>query len=112
MEVRAPPTRTWTVRPTAGEATAAAATRAAARTRVRRITFPPSARGTGFGARVRSSDSELPPAPPSRPEGQWRLAREHLPLQRRDRAGLAPASLVRAPMLWRHPTTPIGWVPC
>jgi hypothetical protein len=41
----------------------------------------------------RSSDSGLPPSPPSQPEGQWLLAEEHLPSQRRDRPGFAPASL-------------------
>ena len=41
----------------------------------------------------RSSDSGLPPAPPSRPEGQWHSGGERLPSQRRDRPGFAPASL-------------------
>ena len=41
----------------------------------------------------RSSDSGLPPAPPSRPRGQWLSAWKRLPLQRRDRPGLAPGSL-------------------
>ena len=41
----------------------------------------------------RSSDSGRPPPPPSRPAGQWRVAGEHLPSQRRDRPGLAPGSL-------------------
>ena len=55
---------------------------------------PPSARGSGVCAeRGRSSDSGRPPPPPSRPAGQWRVAGEHLPSQRRDRPGLAPGSL-------------------
>ena len=53
--------------------------------------------GNGSRASARSSDSGLPPPPPSRPSGQWRLAEERLPSQRRDRAGLAPASLDRSP---------------
>ena len=50
----------------------------------------------GFGVvrrRGRSSDSGLPPPPPSRPRGQWSSAEEQLPSQRRDRPGFAPGSL-------------------
>ena len=75
---------------------------------------PPSARGSGLCAeRGRSSDSGHPPPPPSRPAGQWRVAGEHLPSQRRDRPGLAPGSLtalrVRAdPIIGRCPPTSSG----
>jgi hypothetical protein len=47
-----------------------------------------------MGERGRSSDSGLPPPPPSRSGDQWRFVTEkQLPLQRRDRPGLAPGSL-------------------
>ncbi len=49
-------------------------------------------------ARGRSSDSGLPPSPPSRPFGQWHLGVERLPSQRRDRPGLAPGSLSARPL--------------
>src|SRR4029079_1476842 len=50
-------------------------------------------RGVRVCRRRRSSDSGRPPPPPSQPEGQWHVARERLPSQRRDRSGLAPDSL-------------------
>src|SRR5262249_56274934 len=53
----------------------------------------PSARGSGVPDGRRSSDSGLPPSPPSQPGGQWHVAQERLPSQRRDRSGLAPDSL-------------------
>ena len=59
--------------------------------------------------RGRSSDSGLPLPPPSRPEGQWRLAERLLPSQRRDRAGLAPASLGRSPLVGREHIPELGW---
>ena len=43
--------------------------------------------------RGRSSDSGLPPPPPSRLRASGVVAGERLPLQRRDRPGLAPGSL-------------------
>ncbi len=43
--------------------------------------------------RDRSSDSGLPPSPPSRPAASGFVAGERLPSQRRDRPGLAPGSL-------------------
>jgi VanZ family protein len=43
--------------------------------------------------RGRSSDSGLPPPPPSRAEPSGVVAGEQLPSQRRDRPGLAPGSL-------------------
>jgi VanZ family protein len=52
-------------------------------------------------ARDRSSDSGLPPPPPSRPVGQWLPAKEQLPLQRRDRPGFAPGSLTAC--RWKRP---------
>jgi VanZ family protein len=65
--------------------------------------------GNGSEAGGRSSDSGLPPPPPSRPGGQWRLAKERLPSQRRDRAGLAPASLERSPGFVAEHTPSLGW---
>ena len=43
--------------------------------------------------RDRSSDSGLPPPPPSRPGASGVVAGERLPSQRRDRPGFAPGSL-------------------
>src|SRR6266508_4598713 len=51
--------------------------------------------------RGRSSDSGLPPPPPSRPVGQWSPAEKQLPSQRRDRPGFAPDSLTAC--RWRRP---------
>ena len=75
------------------------AARATTRMRERRSTNPPSARGSGCAASDRSSDSGLPSPPPSqarRPSGV--VAEKRLPLQRRDRPGLAPEFPYRSPV--------------
>src|SRR6476469_5776351 len=62
-------------------------------------TNPPFREGFGFAAGGRSSDSGLPLPPPSRvlrPSGV--VAGERLPLQRRDRPGLAPEFPHRSPV--------------
>src|SRR4029079_4151173 len=62
-----------------------------------RILLPRGVRVCAAGGR--SSDSGLPPPPPSRvsrPSGV--LAEERLPLQRRDRPGLAPEFPHRSPV--------------
>src|SRR5437868_730764 len=81
------------------ETTASAAARAATIAMARRCTNPPSHEGFGVAAGDRSSDSGLPPPPPSRvsrPSGV--VAEERLPLQRRDRPGLAPEFPHRSPV--------------
>jgi|RhiMetdeSRZDD1v2_1073273.scaffolds.fasta_scaffold783513_2 VanZ like protein len=45
----------------------------------------------------RSSDSGLPPPPPSRPAASGVMAGEQLPSQRRDRPGITPGSLTVGP---------------
>src|SRR5437667_416435 len=93
MVVVLPSTRMCTRAASAACASAAARTRTNPRRASRRSTNPPSARGSVSAAGGRSSDSGLPPTPPSRPRGQWLSAWKRLPLQRRDRPGLAPGSL-------------------
>src|SRR5256885_5381250 len=81
------------------ETTASAAARAATIAMAKRCTNPPSHEGFGVAAGDRSSDSGLPPPPPSRvsrPSGV--VAGERLPLQRRDRPGLAPEFPHRSPV--------------
>src|SRR3954471_6012065 len=81
------------------ETTASAAARAATIAMARRCTNPPSHEGFGVAAGDRSSDSGLPPPPPSRvsrPRGV--VGGERLPLQRRDRPGLAPEFPHRSPV--------------
>src|SRR5215218_11068437 len=70
-----PSTRTCTRRANAAGTTRSAATPAATRTTRRLDTTPPSARGSDCVAGGRSSDSGLPPAPPSRPCGPVALRR-------------------------------------
>src|SRR4051794_29674936 len=62
------------------EGTSTIAATTAARTERRRDTNPPSARGSISAAGGRSSDSGLPPAPPSRPCGQWHFGAGASPL--------------------------------
>ncbi len=90
------------------EATSAVRSASATSAMVLRSTFPPSARGTGArrAAGLLTRGSLLRRLPGPRASGT--SAEEHLPSQRRDRPGLAPASLDRSPVSCCQ-TLPLGY---